>query len=65
LVWLGLAGLSGKLVASMASRRTMSVHEAERNGQRELWGISAASASDEWAVETPQVRASKLAGFHW
>ena len=63
LVALGLAGFSGSSWLYGATHYDRLFTEAERNGQRELWGTSRGIRSDEWAVETPQVRAQQLAGF--
>ncbi|HYS09499.1 MAG TPA: hypothetical protein VEP66_12170, partial [Myxococcales bacterium] len=59
----GLLGFSGSswLHGVHFEDRLFTVEE--RRAQRELWGSSRGIRSDEWGVETPQVRAQQLAGF--
>ncbi len=65
LVVLGLAGFSGSswLYGAIYYDRLFTQEEIDRPGMREIWGTSRFIRSDEWGVETPQVRAQQLAGF--
>jgi hypothetical protein len=61
LALLGIAGLSGgSWFCAIRDDRLFT--EGERK-VREIYGSSRGIRSDEWAVETPQVRAQQLAGF--
>ena len=44
-------------------RRDRLFTQGERDSAHEIYGSSRGIRSDEWAVETPQVRAQQLAGF--
>jgi len=61
LALLGLGGLSGSswFIATRGDR----LFTADERKAREIYGSSRDIRSDEWAVETPQVRAQQLAGF--
>jgi len=65
LVCLGLAGLSGSSWLHGGRDVRSLFTEAERNGQRELWGTSRGIRSDEWAVETRRCAPSSSPGSHW
>jgi len=65
LVVLALAGFSGSswLYGAVHHDRLFTKAELSRPELREIWGTSRFIRSDEWGVETPQVRAQQLAGF--
>jgi hypothetical protein len=58
---LGIAGLSGS--SWFCAIRGDRLFTAEERDVREIYGTSRSIRSDEWAVETPQVRAQQVAGF--
>ncbi|HEY6907739.1 MAG TPA: hypothetical protein VI356_00100 [Myxococcales bacterium] len=58
---LGIAGLGGS--SWFCAIRGDRLFTAKERDVREIYGSSRSIRSDEWAVETPQVRAQQLAGF--
>ncbi|MGE5048694.1 MAG: hypothetical protein ACM3PC_09015, partial [Deltaproteobacteria bacterium] len=58
---LGIAGFSGS--SWFCAIRGDRLFTAEERDVREIYGSSRSIRSDEWAVETPQVRAQQIAGF--
>ena len=62
LLVLGAAGFSQSSWL-YGMRRDRLFTQAERDSAHEIYGNSRGIRSDEWAVETPQVRAQQLAGF--
>lgn len=61
LALLGIAGLSGS--SWLFALRDDRLFTREERKVHEIYGSSRGIRSDEWAVETPQVRAQQLAGF--
>jgi hypothetical protein len=62
LIVLGAAGFSQSSWL-IGIRQDRLFTQAERESAQELYGTSRGIRSDEWAVETPLVRAQQLAGF--
>lgn len=61
LVALGAAGLTGS--SWLCAIRGDRLFTPQERAAREIYGSSRSIRSDEWAVETPQVRAQQRAGF--